>query len=235
MAIKNFLNIGVRPSLIPVLVSYLKDRKMKVKFNGQESQEHSLNGGGPQGTLLGGIEYLVNSNDNADSVEPEDRFKYIDDLSVLHLIIMTGLLTSYDFRSHVASDIHIDRQYLPPDAFGTQCALDSISDWTHSNMMKFNHDKSTYIVFSRSKEQFSTRINLDNVKLDRVTETKMLGLWLTEDLKWAKNTKEICIRSYSRVSLLTKLKYVGVKIEDLIEVYILYIRQNTVVWYSTAG
>ena len=227
MAIKNFLNIGVRPSLIPVLVSYLKDRKMKVKFNGQESQEHSLNGGGPQGTLLGGIEYLVNSNDNADSVEPEDRFKYIDDLSVLHLIIMTGLLTSYDFRSHVASDIHIDRQYLPPDAFGTQCALDSISDWTHSNMMKFNHDKSTYIVFSRSKEQFSTRINLDNVKLDRVTETKMLGLWLTEDLKWAKNTKEICIRSYSRVSLLTKLKYVGVKIEDLIEVYILYIRSVT--------
>ena len=43
MAIKNFLNIGVRPSLIPVLVSYLKDRKMKVKFDGQESQEHSLN------------------------------------------------------------------------------------------------------------------------------------------------------------------------------------------------
>ena len=28
---------------------------------------------------MGGIEYLVNSNDNADSVEPEDRFKYIDD------------------------------------------------------------------------------------------------------------------------------------------------------------
>ena len=200
---------------------------MKVKFNGQESKEHSLNGGGPQGTLLGGIEYLVNSNDNADSVEPEDRFKYIDDLSVLHLIIMTGLLTSYDFRSHVASDIHIDRQYLPPDTFGTQNALDSISNWTHSNMMKFNHDKSNYIVFSRSKEKFSTRINLENVKLDRVTETKMLGVWLTEDLKWAKNTKEICIRAYSRVSLLTKLKYAGVKIEDLIEVYILYIRSVT--------
>ena len=55
----------------------------------------------------------------------------------------------------------------------------------------------------------------------------MLGLWLTEDMKWTKNTKEICIKSYSRVSLLTKLKYVGVKIEDLIEVYILYIRSLT--------
>ena len=96
---------------------------MKVKFNGHESKEHSLNGGGPQGTLLGGIEYLVNSNDNADSVEPEDRFKFIDDLSVLHLVMMTGLLTSYDFLSHVASDIHIDRQYIPPASFGGQCAF----------------------------------------------------------------------------------------------------------------
>ena len=43
---------------------------MKVKCNGQESEEHSLNGGGPQGTLNGQIEYLVNSNDNADIVNP---------------------------------------------------------------------------------------------------------------------------------------------------------------------
>ena len=55
----------------------------------------------------------------------------------------------------------------------------------------------------------------------------MLGLWLTEDLRWTKNTREICIKAYSRVSLLTKLKYVGVKIEDLIDVYILYIRSLT--------
>ena len=63
--------------------------------------------------------------------------------------------------------------------------------------------------------------------MDRVTETKIVGLWLTEDMKWTKNTKEICIKSYSRASLLTKLKYVGVRIEDLIEVYILYIRSLT--------
>ena len=43
LAIKNFIKIGERPSLIPVLVSYLKDRKMKVKFNGHESEVHSLN------------------------------------------------------------------------------------------------------------------------------------------------------------------------------------------------
>ena len=94
-------------------------------------------------------------------------------------------------------------------------------------MMKFNHDKCNYIIFSRSKENFSTRLTLESVKLDRVTEIKVLGLWLTEDMRWSKNTREICIKSFSRVSLLTKLKYVGVQIEDLIEVYILYIRSLT--------
>ena len=81
--------LGVRPSLIPLLANYLTDRKMKVKFNGEMSEFLALIGGGPQGTLLGQIEYLVQSNDNADIVSPDDRFKYIDDLSVLQLICLS--------------------------------------------------------------------------------------------------------------------------------------------------
>ena len=33
LAIKKFIKLGVRPSLIPLLASYLTDRKMQVKFN----------------------------------------------------------------------------------------------------------------------------------------------------------------------------------------------------------
>ena len=73
--------------------------------------------------------------------------------------------------------------------------------------MQFNHDKSSYIVFTRSKEEFSTRLHLENIKLDRVEEMKILGVWLTEDIKWSKNTKEIDKKAFTRVSLLTKLKY----------------------------
>ena len=64
LAIHKFIKLGVRPSLIPILVSYLSERTMKVKFNGAESNEMNLIGGRPQGTLLGLIEYLVQSNDN---------------------------------------------------------------------------------------------------------------------------------------------------------------------------
>ena len=74
IAIQKFLKLGVRASLIPLLVSYLTDRKMRVKFNGEISKLWSLIGGGPQGTLIGGIEYIAQSNDNADVVPPLDRF-----------------------------------------------------------------------------------------------------------------------------------------------------------------
>ena len=112
MAIKKFIQLGVRPSLILLLASYLTDRQMKVKFNGEMSEFMALIGGGPQGTLLGQLEYLVQSNDNADVVSPQDRYKYIDDLSLLQLGCLSGLLMEYDFSQHVASDI-----CLPPDSF----------------------------------------------------------------------------------------------------------------------
>ena len=40
LAIKKFINMGVRSSLVPVLVRYLTDRRMKVRFNREYSSIH---------------------------------------------------------------------------------------------------------------------------------------------------------------------------------------------------
>ena len=224
LAILKFIKLGVRPAQIPLLVSYLTDRKIKVKFNGEMSDFLILIGGGPQGTLLGGLEYLAQSNDNADIVSPRDRFKYIDDLSILQLILFTGLLTEYNFSQHVASDIGTDQLYLPSSSYNTQHSLDYISNWTTENLMKLNVAKCNYIIFSRSKTDLATRLEINNQTLDRVSEIKMLGLWISEDLSWKKNCQTLCQKAYSRMSMITKLKYVGTSVEDLIEIYILFIR-----------
>ena len=47
LAILKFIQLGVRPSLIPLLASYLTDRKMQVRFNGELSEFLVLIGGGP--------------------------------------------------------------------------------------------------------------------------------------------------------------------------------------------
>ena len=62
----------------------------------------------------------MQSNDNAEVVEPEDRFKYIDDLSVLQLVLLSGLLMEYNFKEYVASDIGLDQKFLPSEAYETQ-------------------------------------------------------------------------------------------------------------------
>ena len=153
-----------------------------------------------------------------------DRFKFIDDLSILQLICFSGLLLEYDFRQHVASDIGIDQLYLPSSSYSTQTSLDYIAKWTENNLMKLNVSKCSYMIFSRSKSDFATRLSINNQILNKVEATKLLGLWITEDLSWAKNCQAICQKAYSRMSIITKLKYVGTSKEDLIEIYILFIR-----------
>ena len=237
LGIQKFIKMGVRPSITPLLVSYLTDRQMQVRFNDVYSGTYSLPGGGPQGTLLGLIEYFVQSNDNADSIDPELRFKFVDDLTFLELVMLTGLLTEYNFKQQVASDIGIDEHYIPAENLKTQSDLDMIAKWTDENKMKLNTDKSNYMVFSRSEKEFATRLCINGETLNRVEETKLVGVWLTTWLDWDKNTREICKKAYARMTMVTKLKYAGVPEVDLLHIYILYIRSLleycSVVWHST--
>ena len=93
--------------------------------------------------------------------------------------------------------------------------------------MRINEKKCNYMIFSRAKVDFVTRLTMNNNLIKQINVTKLLGVWIEEDLTWSKNTTEICKKSYSRVSMLTKLKYVGVEIEELINIYILFIRSCT--------
>ena len=93
--------------------------------------------------------------------------------------------------------------------------------------MKLNEAKSNYMIFSRSKESFATRLKVNNINLDRLSVTKLLGVWITEDMSWSRNSQEICKKAYSRLSMITKLKYVVVSKDDLIDTYVLFIRSVT--------
>ena len=83
LGIEAFIKCGVRGSLIPLLINYLQGRKMKVKWRGLVFSERDSLGGGPQGATFGIWEYLVQSNENAQCVNPEDRYKFVDNLTIL--------------------------------------------------------------------------------------------------------------------------------------------------------
>ena len=100
---------------------------MRVKWQGYLSSLLSMPGGGPQGCLLCLLEYLANSNDNADHVPVDMRFKFIDDLSILEVLnlILTGL-SSYNSKTHVPCDVGPDQNYLPSANTKSQMYLDQI-------------------------------------------------------------------------------------------------------------
>jgi hypothetical protein len=83
LGVQSFIKNGVRPSLNPILISFFQNRKMTVKWQGCMSETKNLPGGGPQGATLGFLEYLSQSNDSANIVPVEDRFKFVDDLTAL--------------------------------------------------------------------------------------------------------------------------------------------------------
>ena len=58
LGVKSFMENGVRPSLIPVLINYFEDRKMSVKWHGCRSAPKHIKGGGPQGATLGLLECI---------------------------------------------------------------------------------------------------------------------------------------------------------------------------------
>ena len=85
LAIKSFIENGVRKSIIPVLMNYFQDRKMIVKWKNTKSSLRHLPGGGPQGCPLGQDSYSSITNDNSTHIPLEDRFKWIDDLTILEI------------------------------------------------------------------------------------------------------------------------------------------------------
>ena len=90
------------------------------------SKTYHMPGGGPQDTLLGVLEYLVQCNDNADCVNTDCRFKYVDDLTILELLYLSNLSTgisSYNHKLHIASDIGIDNIFIPPTNLHTQICI----------------------------------------------------------------------------------------------------------------
>ena len=232
------INQDIQSSIDPAQYgNFFQDRRMIVKWHGCVSTERDLPGGVPQGSLFGNLQYKVSSNDNANHVDPQMKYKFVDDLSLLEKInlIIAGI-SSYNFKQHVASDIGTDQSYIPSQNLSSQKSLNNIETWTSQNLAKLNVQKTKIMVFNFNDNfQFATRLHLDDTLLEITEESKLLGTIVTSDLKWQKNTEMLTKKAYQRMQILHKLIAFHVDIDDLKEIYILYIRSileyNCPVWH----
>ena len=70
-----FQKCGVRPSLIPFLTNYFQNRKIRVKRHGNITEIRNQNGGGPQGSIFGNLEYQSQTNFNTEYLTTDEEKK----------------------------------------------------------------------------------------------------------------------------------------------------------------
>ena len=185
------------------------------------------------------MEYLAQSNNNTTSIKSDKKFKFIDDLSILEIINLISIgMASYNFNTHVPSNIPENGYVIPNTSMKTQQYMNQLSHWTQENKMQLNQKKCNGMIFNFCKEyQFTSKILIENEEMELISQTKLLGVIVNDSLTWEENTKYLVQRANSRLRLLHKLASFSVPKEDLVNIFVLYIRsvleQSCQVWHSS--
>ena len=152
-------------------------------------------------------------------------------------LLVTGL-ASFDCHNTVPSDIPDHNQFIPAQHFKSQEYISKINKWTDNQKMILNQKKTKVMLFNFTDNyKFTTRLELNRENLEVVTQAKLLGVIITNDLKWDKNTEYLVKKANSRMQLLRKVAEFASSIEDKKNIYVLYVRsileQSSGVWQSS--
>ena len=239
LGIKSYIKNGVRPSLIPIMMSFLENRRMVVKWHGTLSSEKAMVAGGPQGSTAGIIQFLSTSNNCADTIEEDLKFRFIDDLSALELVNLLNIgLQSHNIKQNVPNNVAVHNQIIQNDKLKSQQHVKDIDKWSKENQMKLNPKKCKNMIFNFSrKHQFSTSIQINDEIIETVDSMKILGTYVSNDLKWDKNTDEIVKNSNKRLQILHSSSKFTKNKHHLKDIYNKFVRSkletSSPVWHSS--
>ena len=172
-------------------------------------------------------------------VSESERFRFLDDLSILEIInLLTVGLASFNLKCQVPNDIHTHNQIISSRNLQSQKWLDEICDWTKNRKMMINCEKTKTMIFNfTEKYQFGTKLHIDGTPIEVIDSTQLLGTIITKDLKWDQNTAHIVRKANARMELLRRVASFGASEDELKDIFILFIRsqleQSAVVWHSS--
>jgi len=164
-----------------LLLSYLKNRKQRVKLGDVYSEWVSPNKGVPQGSILGPLIFNIYMNDFFNVTLKSQIYNYADD-NTLCLI---------------GDNINELRINLERDA--TKAVK-----WFKENQMQANPEKFQTMLVSRIESDFSVKICGAEVKSQESVE--ILGVVLDNKLKYDKMINEVCRRAGGQINILYRLR-----------------------------
>ena len=90
--------------------------------------------------------------------------------------------------------------------------------------MVLNKKKTKVMIFNFTNDhKFTTSLQVGEETLEVVDQAKLLGVLITNDLKWDQNTTYLVKKAYSRMELLRKVAEFTTSVEDKRKMYVQYI------------
>ena len=238
LGVRSFIRNGVRPSLIPLLISYFQSRQMRVKWHGKLSKSCNMPGSGAMGSTIGNYEFESQTNQNADCVPEEDRYKFVDDLSILEIVNLISIgLSSHNTRRQVPNDVPTHGQIIPNSHLLSQKYIDEIQKWTEAQEMIISEKKTkSMIVNFTNNYQFHARLQLKGHNIEVVDNIKSLGTILTNSFSRTEHFDMIVRKVNARMQLLRKVSSFGSNQEEMVHLWKVFclsvLDQSCVVWGS---
>ena len=244
--IRKLSDMGVPAWLLRIVIGFLTERSMYVRYKGKLSSTKSLPGGGPQGTLLGLLLFIVLINDvgftgqvnntgelitskrNMRSIN-EIHLKYVDDLTLAEAINLPDKLESVPEDVRPMPDMyHARTGHIMPNQLENSRVLQQLvktKQYADENDMKLNFKKTKMMIFNPCTSiDFMPQFVLDDQEIEVVEEMRVLGITITSDMKWATNTNIMVTRANKKLWVLRRLKDSGAKEDDLVDIYCKQVR-----------
>ena len=244
-------DMGVPSWLLKIVIGFLTNRKMILRYKGEESSTKSLPGGGPQGTLLGLFLFLILINDlgfenqtnNLGEIITckkelknlnEIHLKYIDDITFAESISMKNILDTVPIENRPQPDTYHERtgHVLPPQNSKVYKMIEKTEKYALNNKMKINYDKTKLMFFNPgTARDIKPRFVFNGEELEVVDETKLLGIIIRSDLSWSSQTTYMVKRANRKLWMLRRLKRIGTKQNDLLDVYFKKLEPALQLWH----
>ena len=198
LVVEDLADMHVPGWLLLILISYLTERSMIMKYSGASSSRKMLPGSSPQGAYLGILLFIIIFNGAL--LRPAIprphllNLKYIDDLSMLAAFNLKHVRDDPVHRPSPLNYNERTRHVLPLESNFLQEELNSLETFTSKKLLRIKEKKTNVMTFNFSRSQdFPPELAISgfNDQIEVISETKLLGIILTNDLKWAGNTEYI--------------------------------------------
>ena len=178
--IDKLVKLRVRSTIIKLIVSFLSDRSHYTKIGGKKSAIIKITCGVPQGTISG--PWLFTILINGTKCDLVSSFKFVDDKTLAHSY-------SGDPSQFLQKVLNIEAEETKKDKM--------IINELKCNVITFNFSE------SNKKPEGLTLYGNPIRSCDKIT---LLGIIISEDLSWSRNTENICKKVNRKYFYLSKLK-----------------------------